>query len=119
MAGIGVESRYRSLFSYQSLMPAAAGTPRDEKPELWVGTADSATPHLDPGGGQAPALHFVVPSSTIGLQSGTFHRWIAGIIGYRMHIFVPMTVKRSRRYRLLTEPNFLVPYGQYPPTRMV
>ena len=28
------------LFSYQSLMPAAAGTPRYEKPELWFGTAN-------------------------------------------------------------------------------
>ena len=27
-------------FSYQSLMPAGAGTPRYEKPELWLGTAN-------------------------------------------------------------------------------
>ena len=28
------------MLSYQSLMPAAAGTPRFEKPELWRGTAN-------------------------------------------------------------------------------
>ncbi len=27
-------------FSYQSSMPAAAGTPRYEKPELWLGTTN-------------------------------------------------------------------------------
>ncbi len=30
----------RDMLSYQSLMPAAAGTPRFEKPELWRGTAN-------------------------------------------------------------------------------
>ena len=30
----------RDMLSYQSLMPAAAGTPRYEKPELWFGTAN-------------------------------------------------------------------------------
>ena len=39
-----------------------AGTPRYEKPDLWLGTAnwtaDSATPHPDPSGGQAPAYIF-------------------------------------------------------------
>ena len=44
-----------------------------------IGTADSATPHPDPSGGQAPALHFLIPPSTIGLQFGTFRRWRAGI----------------------------------------
>ena len=50
------------------------------------GAADSATPHSDPSGGQAPrlaksstALHFLVPPSIIGLQFGTFRRWRAGI----------------------------------------
>ena len=32
-----------------------------------IGTADSATPLLRPSGGQAPALHFLIPPSTIGL----------------------------------------------------
>ncbi len=27
-----------------------------------IGTVDSATPHLDPSGGQAPALHFPLPT---------------------------------------------------------
>ena len=44
-----------------------------------IGTADSATPHPDPSGGQAPALHFLIPPSTFGLQFGTFRRWRAGI----------------------------------------
>ena len=51
-----------------------------------IGTADSATPHPDPCGGQAPALHFLIPPSTIGLQFGTFRRWRAGIeVDWRGH----------------------------------
>ena len=58
-----------------------------------IGAADSATPHPDPSGGQAPrlaksstALHFLIPPSTIGLQIGTFRRWRAGIeVGWRAH----------------------------------
>ena len=44
-----------------------------------IGTADSATPRPDPSGGQAPALHFLIPPSAIGLQFGTFRPWRAGI----------------------------------------
>ena len=43
------------------------------------GTAVSATPHPDPSGGQAPALHFLIPPSAIGLQFGMIRRWRAGI----------------------------------------
>ncbi len=51
-----------------------------------IGTADSATPHADPSGGQAPALHFLIPPSAIGLQFGTFRRWRAGIeVDWRAH----------------------------------
>ena len=51
-----------------------------------IGTADSATPHPDPSGGQAPALHFLIPPSTIGLQFGTFRRWRTGIeVDWRVH----------------------------------
>ena len=51
-----------------------------------IGTADSATPHPDPSGGQAPALHFLIPPSAIGLQFGTFRRWRAGIeVDWRAH----------------------------------
>ena len=51
-----------------------------------IGTADSATPHPDPSGGQAPALHFLIPPSTIGLQFGTFRPWKAGIkVDWRAH----------------------------------
>ena len=49
---------------------------------LKLGTSPSArisSPHPDPSGGQAPALHFFIPPSTIGLQVGTFRRWRAGI----------------------------------------
>ena len=54
---------------------------------VWrVGTADSATPHSDPSGGQAPALHFLIPPSTIGLQLGRIRRWRAGIeVDWRAH----------------------------------
>ncbi len=51
-----------------------------------IGTADSAKPHPDPSGGQAPALHFLIPPSTIGLQFGTFRRWRTGIeVDWRVH----------------------------------
>ena len=51
-----------------------------------IGTADSATPHPDPSGGQAPALHFRIPPSAIGLQFGTFRRRRAGIeVDWRAH----------------------------------
>ena len=58
-----------------------------------IGTADSATPHPDPSGGQAPrlaksstALHLLIPPSTFGLQFGTFRRWRAGIeVDWRAH----------------------------------
>ncbi len=56
-------------------------------------TADSATPHADPSGGQAPrlaksstALHFLIPPSTMGLQFGRVRRWRAGIgVEWRAH----------------------------------
>ena len=51
-----------------------------------IGTADSATPYPDPCGGQAPALHFLIPPSTISLQFGTFRRRRAGMEGdWRAH----------------------------------
>ncbi len=51
-----------------------------------IGTADSATPHPDPCGGQAPALHFLIPPSAIGLQFGNIRRWRAGIeVDWRAH----------------------------------
>ncbi len=51
-----------------------------------IGTADSATPHPDPCGGQAPALHFLIPPSAIGLQFATFRPWRAGIeVDWRAH----------------------------------
>ena len=51
-----------------------------------IGTVDSATPHPDPSGGQAPALHSLIPPSAIGLQFGTFRRGRAGIeVDWRAH----------------------------------
>ena len=51
-----------------------------------IGTADSATPHPDPCGGQAPALHFLIPPSATGLQVGTFRPLRAGIeVDWRAH----------------------------------
>ena len=62
------------------LAPAHQGVKTRSCDLVWrVGTVDSATPHPDPSGGQAPALHFLVPPSIIGLQFGTFRRWRAGI----------------------------------------
>ncbi len=51
-----------------------------------IGTADSATPHPDPCGGQAPALHFLILPSAIGLQFERFRPWRAGIeVYWRAH----------------------------------
>ena len=69
-------------------------------------TADSATPHPDPCGGQAPALHFLIPPSAIGLQFGTFRRGEPGwrAIGGRIpdrspgHAFVPIAHAGCRRH---------------------
>ena len=51
-----------------------------------IGTADSARPHPDPCGGQAPALHILIPPSATGLQVGTFRPLRAGIeVDWRAH----------------------------------
>ena len=51
-----------------------------------IGTVDFAEPHPDPCGGQAPALHFLIPPAAIGLQFGTFRPWRAGIeVDWRAH----------------------------------
>ena len=79
-----------SLWIFRLVSPAGAGTRRYEKPELWLGTASwhggfcHAPPA--PSGGQAPALHFLIPPSALGLQFGTFRRWRAGVdIDWRAH----------------------------------
>ncbi len=52
-----------------------------------IGTADSATPLLRPSGGQAPALHFLIPPSTIGPRLGRIRRWRVGIeVDWRAHL---------------------------------
>ena len=51
-----------------------------------IGAADSATPRPDPSGGQASALHFLIPPSAISLQFGRIGRWRAGIeVDWRAH----------------------------------
>ena len=76
------------MLSYQSFMPAASGTPRYEN-EAWSlegNWVSLVPPHPDPCGGQAPALHFLIPPSTISLQFGTFRRRRAGMEGdWRAH----------------------------------
>ena len=54
-----LETRY-SPCSYQSLMPAGAGTPRYENWVHWLmgGSGVVRATHPAPGGGEAPALHF-------------------------------------------------------------
>ena len=71
------------MLSYQSLMPAGAGTPRYEKPELWFGAANwhggfchGATP--TPAGDKPPRYIFSF-RHRIGLRFGTFRPWRAGI----------------------------------------
>ena len=68
------------LFSYEGMKSRSCGLVQR------IGAADSATPHPDPCGGQAPALHFLIPPSTIDLQFGTFRRRRAGMEGdWRAH----------------------------------
>ncbi len=68
------------LFSYEGMKSRSCGLVQR------IGAADSATPHPDPCGGQAPALHFLIPPSTIGLQFGTFRRRRTGMEGdWRAH----------------------------------
>ena len=51
-----------------------------------IGTVESATPLLGPSGGQAPALHFLIPPSTIGLRLGRIRRWRVGVeVDWRVH----------------------------------
>ena len=79
----GIEVDWRGHFhSNRScrLLPAHQGVKTRSCDLVWrVGTVDSATPHSDPSEGQAPALHFLVPPSIIGLQFATFRPGRAGI----------------------------------------
>ena len=58
-----LESRV-GAFSYQSLMPDAAGTPRYENWVHWLvdGSGVVCATHPAPSWGQAPALHFSLPA---------------------------------------------------------
>ena len=81
----------RDVLAYRMLMPAGAGTLRYENPELGFFAANShggfCRAHPDPSGGQAPALHFLVAPTTIGLGFGTFGRWRAGDRGWKEGTF--------------------------------
>ncbi len=72
---------FRLAPAHQGMKSGSCGLVRQ------IGTVDSAAPHPDPSGGQAPALHFLIPPSTIVLQFGTFRRWRAGIEVDRMARF--------------------------------
>ena len=54
----------RDMLSYQSPMPAAAGTPRYENWVHWLmeGSGVVCATHPAPSWGQAPALHFSLPA---------------------------------------------------------
>ncbi len=58
-----LESRL-SAFSYQSLMPAGAGTRKHENWVHWLmeGSGIVCATHPAPSWGQAPALHFSLPA---------------------------------------------------------
>ena len=60
LAGDKPQRYWKQLFSYQSFMPAAAGTPRYENWVHWLmeGFRCRLCPPPTPGWGQAPALHF-------------------------------------------------------------
>ena len=69
------------------------------------GTAVSATPHLHPCGGQAPALHFFIPPSTTGLQFGTFRRWRVGmVVDWRAHFRAIPSYELPRTHQGYEEP---------------
>ena len=85
---------------HSSWIPAFAGTnggriQRDEFSRSCglvqrIGGVGPARPHPDPSGGQAPALHFLIPRSTMGLRLGRIRRWRAG-----MTIFADVPVTRT------------------------
>ena len=64
-------------FSYQSLMPAGAGTPRYEKRELWFGTANwrGGFCHAPPRPQRGTSPRATFSHSTIGHQSTIRQDW--------------------------------------------
>ena len=64
-------------FSYQSLMPAGAGTPRYEKPELWFGTANwrGGFCHAPPRPQRGTSLRATFSHSTIDHGSTIRQDW--------------------------------------------
>ena len=71
------------MFSYQSLMPAGAGTPRYENWVHWLmeGSGVVCATHPTPGWGQAPALHFSCDCYTVNWSGDEYSRLMAGGIG--------------------------------------
>ena len=71
------------MLSYQSLMPAGAGTPRYEMPELWLGTANwhGGFCHAPPRPQRGTSPRATFSHSAIDLRSTIWHvsRWRAGI----------------------------------------
>ncbi len=58
----------------------------------------------DPCGGQALALHFLIPPSATGLQFGRFHPWRTGVVAWHSEL--------ARRILLRPTP---IPAGDKPP----
>ena len=97
---LAINSR-SGLFSYQSLIPVGAGTPRYEKLELWVGTASwhrriLPLPVPTPAGDKPPryiGLGEVVADFSIDVLPRGIRAWIpasagmtiAGFGGFRSH----------------------------------
>ena len=71
------------MLSYQLSMPAVAGTPRYEKPELWLGTTNwhggfcDATPRPQRGTSpRATLTTVVVPGVSVDVLSRGYGVWI-------------------------------------------
>ena len=91
-------------FSYQSLIPAGAGTPRYENWVHWLmeGSGVVCAAHPAPSWGQAPALHFSL--ATLGCRclgdGGWCRRPAPELIPDRSpgHAFVPIAHAGCRRH---------------------
>ena len=110
------------MLSQQSVMPAVAGTPRYEKTELWFCTVNShggfchAPP--PPQRGQAPALHFPIPSP---LDSGLRRNdewgvYSAGMVRSRTNNGEPVCIRNEAPSALSLAPHCRVGIAERPRT---
>ena len=106
-AGMVVDWRphFRAISSYETRGHTKGMKSRSCRLVRRTGTVDSATPHPDPSGGQAPALHFFIPPSATGLQFGTFRRWRAGmVVDWRPHFRAISSYELPRTHQGYEEP---------------